>query len=540
MSKNKIVIVGGGSAGWMTAAAMIRYFPNKQITLVESANIPTIGVGESTTAAMRHFIRSHLKIEDVDFMPGADAIFKLSVKFNDFYHLNDGGFHYPFGKPLLENLGNSGIEAWDIVKYYNKDLPKDDFTQSYFPAYELFTNNKVSENKNGEFGNFNFLTDVGYHLDANKLGVFLRDKYCIPRGVTNTIGEVSNVNLNSKGFVQSLELSDGSIIEGDLFIDCTGFRSVLLGKTMQSKFIDLSHKLPNNRAWATPIQYKDVYKEMTPFTTSTALKNGWAWYTPIASRIGNGYAYCDKFTTPEAALDEFKEYLASDKVPIKLSKEEIDKLPFFEIKMQAGYRQEAWIKNVVGIGLSQGFLEPLEGTGLFFIIESILQLVKLLGRKDVNQLMIDAYNLNMKGMSESWADILSVLYAQTIREDSDYWFDIKYKKFELDLLDIDKLTSYVSFKTNLSRITHDHSSQWTNYDAYTAFAHGCDFTFDVDDQIMDRWSLWDNKLVNYKELSKQFKSVFEQRKHKWSAESRKEMHVYDYMKKNNLIRKDIK
>ena len=539
MSKQKIVIVGGGSAGWMAASAMIRYFPTKEITLVESANIPTIGVGESTTAAMRHFIKAHLKIEDKDFMTGADAIFKLSVKFNDFYHLGDGGFHYPFGKPLLDNLGNSGIEAWSIVKHYNKELSKDDFTQSYFPAYELFTNNKISENANGEFDNFDFLTDAGYHLDANKLGVFLRDKYCIPRGVTNIVSDVLNINLDSKGFVKNLELSNGSILDGDLFIDCTGFRSKLLGNTMQSKFIDLSHKLPNNRAWATPIQYKDVYKEMTPFTTSTALKNGWAWYTPIASRIGNGYAYCDKYTTPEDALSEFKEYLASDKVPIKLSKEEIDKLPFFEIKMQAGYRQEAWIKNVVGIGLAQGFLEPLEGTGLFFIIESILQLVKMLGRKDVNQLLIDAYNLNMKDMTESWVDILSVLYAQTIREDSEYWFDIKYKKFDKELLEVDAVKSYVGIRSNLPRMTRDHSSQFTNYDAYTAFAHGCEFSFDVDDQVMDRWGLWDSRRVSYTELSKQFDTVFKHRKYRWSMNAKKEMHVYDYMKKHHLIRKDI-
>lgn len=540
MSKDKIVIVGGGSAGWMAASALIRYFPDKQITLIESNKIPTIGVGESTTAAMRHFINSHLKIADKEFMPGSDAIFKLSVKFNDFYYLGDGGFHYPFGKPLLENLGNSGIEAWDIVKYYNKNLSKDDFTKSYFPAYELFTNNKVDENTNGKFDNFNFSTDVGYHLDANKLGVFLKNGYCLPRGVKNIISEVSEVNLDSKGFVKSLQLSDGSSIDGDLFIDCTGFRSLLLGNTMQSKFVDLSYKLPNNRAWATPIAYKDVYKEMTPYTTSTALKNGWAWYTPIASRIGNGYSYCDKYTTPEDALLEFKSYLASDRVPIKLSKEEIDNLPFFEIKMQAGYRQEAWIKNVVGVGLAQGFLEPLEGTGLFFIIESILQLVKMLGRKDVNQFMIDAYNLNMKGMSESWADILSVLYAQTVREDSEYWFDIKYKKFETSFLDDDRTNTYIGFRNNLSRMTKDHSSQWTNYDAYTAFAHGCEFTLDLDDQTMDRWELWDKKIVNYKELSKNFESIFRQRKYKWSEEAKRSLHVYDYMKKNNLFRKDIK
>ena len=326
---NKIVIVGGGSSGWLSAATLIRYCPELEIILVESKNIPTIGVGESTTAMMKQFINNHLGISDEDFVPGVDAIYKMSVKFTDFYYEGDKGFHYPFGSPDLNNL-DFGVESWDIVKAYNPEISRQDFTKSFFSTYKLFENNKIDDNLNGQFGNYNIKTDRGYHLDANKLGIWLKDNYCLPKGVNHIYADVMDVISNDNG-VSGLRLSNNTVLEADFFIDCSGFKSILLSKVMKSKFIDLSHELPNNRAWATPIQYKDKEKEMIPYTNCTALKNGWAWYTPIWSRIGNGYAYCDKFVTPEEALAEFKEYLLSDKTPLNLSKKEVDSLPFFVI-----------------------------------------------------------------------------------------------------------------------------------------------------------------------------------------------------------------
>ena len=514
---SSIVIVGGGSAGWLAAATMIKYFPEKKITLVESKNIPTIGVGESTTALVKHFINSHLGVSDTEFMKGVDAIYKSSVKFNDFYYIGDGGFHYPFGQPYLADLDALGTESWDLVKHFNKQLDRNNYAESLYPAYSLFTANKIDENLNGEFDSYNFQIANGYHLDANKLGIWLRDFYCAPRGVNHIIGDVSDVTTTQDG-VESIILVDGSVITGDLFIDCTGFKSLLLGK-LNPEFVDVSGNLPNNKAWATPIKYKDVYREMTPYTTCTALANGWAWYTPIGSRIGNGYAYSDKYVDSAGALLEFKEYLKTS-IPVKLSSEEIDALPFFEIKMRAGYYKEGMIKNVVAIGLSGGFLEPLEGTGIHIIIEALLQISKMLERKGINQFVIDAYNSYMVDVFEMWKETLSLFYAQSVRDDSEYWREIKNKKY--------------NFKDWWGRIARDHGNNRFN-DAYTAIAHGCDFAMDIDNPTLDRWNMYAGNTQYYPALANELKKIFENRVANWKYHAANATHIYDYLRDKGII-----
>lgn len=516
----KIVIVGGGSAGWSAAAALIRYFPDKKITVVESKNIPIIGVGESTAAPYKHFINHHLKINDVEFMSSVDAIYKMSVRFKDFYHVGDNGFHYPFQLPFIKDMEFLGSSSWDLVKAFDKTRKPEDFMKSMISSYWLFSNNKINENRNGEFDNYLFNIDAGYHLDATKLGTALKDHYCLPRGVQHIVADVADAHITDNG-VEYLELSDGEKIYGDFFVDCTGYRSMLLGGKMKAEFVDVSNKLPNNRAWATPIKYKDVYKEMQPYTSCTALKNGWAWYTPIGSRIGNGYAYSDKHTTPEAALEEFKEYLASDNVPVNLSKEEIDNLPFFEIKMKPGYYKQALIKNVVGVGLAGGFLEPLEGTGLLFISTAVLQLVKILQRPGINQFVIDAFNEFMINEYKKWEEALSVFYAQSIRDDSEYWREIKNKSWNFD--------------NNLwKRMALDHGGR--DNDAYSYISRGCEFTMDIDEATLDRWQMWDAGITNYKQLAEQYSAEFDRRKNKWKHYADQSPHIYNYLKEKGIVK----
>ena len=514
----KIVIVGGGSSGWITASALIRYFPDWNITLVESKGIPTIGVGESTTVMMKHFINGHLGISDEEFLPGVDGIYKMAVKFTDFYQEGDGGFYYPFGLPELNDLDSFGVEAWDIVKAFNPDIPGQDFIQSLFSTYELFNNNKINDNLLGEVGTYRPNLERGYHLDANKLGVWLRDNYCLPRGVNHIWADVVDTTQGSDG-IESITLSDDVIISADFFVDCSGFKSILLSKVMKPEFIDISHMLPNNRAWATPTQYKDKHKEMIPYTSSTALKNGWAWYTPIWSRVGNGYAYSDEFTTPEEALLEFKEYLLSDKTPLDLTKEEVDSLPFFELRMKAGYYKENVVKNVAGIGLASGFLEPLEGTGLYFVSEGALSLVKVLERN--NQFSRDAFNLYMEGLYKDWVAGLSVFYAQTNREDSPYWKTIKNKSF------ISKDSNY-QFKRYMNRGMTDSVFDRSFFDIWSAVSHGTGF-FNRGKSVVDRWQTWDSH-VDYKEISDHYMKIFEARKLQWKLMAQSSLNVYEYLK----------
>lgn len=531
MSIDKIVILGGGSAGWLSAANFLRYFPEKSITLVESNNVPTIGVGESTTAMMKYFINANLKIKDRDFLPGVDGFYKMSVKFNDFYKLNDGGFYYPLASPYVHDLGELGIQAWDMVKHFFAISDRNDFVASYYPSYHLFKNNKFDENLQGQFSNFDTDLHLGYHFDANKLGIWLRDNYCLEKGLTHVIGDYAYAETNENG-IQCLKLTDGREIAGDLFVDCSGFKSLLLSQVMKPQYIDVSYKLPNNRAWATPIKYKDRYSEMCPYTTCTALENGWAWYTPIASRIGNGYSYCDKYVDPDTALDQFKNYLRSDKIPVKLSDQEIDALPYFQLKMQAGYYNENMIKNVVAIGLSAGFLEPLEGTGLLFVSEALLTLNKILYRGSLNQFAIDSFNLYMKEYYEVWIDTLCSFYFQTVREDSEYWREIKHKRFDENILDNQNNTDLYSIKKYCSRLL----LPWANgfNDAFGHVSRGCEFNFTLNESTMDSIKLL-NKNFDYERTATELKSIFDSRKLHWQQSAQNSKHILDFMRENRLI-----
>lgn len=531
MKIDTIVILGGGSAGWLSAANFVRYFPDKKIKLVESDRIPTIGVGESTTAMMKYFINGNLKIRDEDFLKGVDGFYKMSVKFNDFYKLNDLGYHYPLATPYIDQLEDMGIQAWDLVRYFYNITDRNDYVSSFYPSYELFTRNKLDYNRYGQFDNFDLDLHSGYHLDANKLGKWLKDNYCLPKGLKHIVGDFSHAETNDKG-VKCLVLSDGTKINGDLFVDCSGFRSLLLSGVTGSQYVDVSNKLSNNRAWATPIKYQDRYIEMTPYTTCTALKNGWAWYTPIASRIGNGYSYSDRYIDKDQALEEFKDYLSSDKIPRKLSRKEIDCLPFFELKMQAGYYNENMIGNVVGIGLSAGFLEPLEGTGLLFVTEALLTLNKILYNDRLNQFMVDSFNLYMKEYYETWIDTLCSFYFQTNREDSEYWKEIKYKRVDDKLLDNEYHTDYYNIKKYCPRLLIPGSNGFN--DAFSAVSRGCDFSFSINESTVDSMSVL-NKQINYQSLADNFKVIFDQRKSKWRSAANNSKHVLDFMLENNLI-----
>jgi tryptophan halogenase len=432
----KIVVVGGGSSGWLVASGLIKRFPHYEISVVESKTIPTIGVGESTTTLVRHFIKNFLQIDENEFLKNVDGIYKMSVKFNNFSIVNDS-YHYPFANPVVD--GDLHLSYWDIVKHFNQDLTPEDFIKYTYPASHLFLNNKVDTNEDNKFDNFDFKKNMAYHFDANKLGVFLREKYCIPRKVKHIVGTVLDVNF-ADNKVESLTLDDGSRIKADIFVDCTGYKSILLGQKMKPRFVDTSHKLLNNRAWATPVKYKDVYKQMQPYTTATAIENGWCWYTPIASRIGNGYAYSDRFTDSQQALKQFKNYLAKSK-NYSLTKSEIDSLPFFQIEMKTGFYEESMIKNVVAIGMSSGFLEPLEGTGLHFIIEETFTLFKIIEHGVPNQFLIDSFNVRTKSMYQTWTDSLSMFYLLSGRTDTEYWKAI----FNMRTTDLD-----------LTKVSHHH------------------------------------------------------------------------------------
>ncbi len=421
ISKNveSIVIVGGGSAGWMSAAALIKFFPEKKITVVESKNTPPIGVGESTYEGIRYFC-AMLGIDNTSFFKHTDASIKLGICFTDFYE--ESGyptFQYPFGPPLLEGT-TWGLEDWLIKKSVYKDTPVTEYAESYFPQALLAKHGRFSENLDGKFGTFRHELDTALHFDAIKYGRWLRDFYCVPRGVQHVVDDVVNVNTDA-GRVTGLSMQEGYTISADLYVDCTGFTSLLLDKSINEPFISYNDVLPNNRAWATRVKYKDKEKELKPLTTCTALKNGWVWDIPLWSRLGTGYVYSDKYTTKEDALEEFKNYLMSDKMTVSQDKNEVEELDFIDIGMRVGIHRRTWVGNVVAIGLSAGFIEPLESNGLFTVHDFLYQLIRTLQRGKVSQWDVDVYNNRTQEIYDSFVNFIRIHYSLSVRTDSPYW-----------------------------------------------------------------------------------------------------------------------
>ena len=430
LTVKNIVIVGGGSAGWMSAAFLIKTFPSMNITVIESPDHPIIGVGESTLLSVAQF-RDYLGIKDEEFMPACDASYKMSIKFTDFYEVNGGSFHYPFRTPDVAGTQN-GLADWLEIKAFYPDLDVNDFARSYFPSAALYENNKFVGSHQGEFGNWNKQTDVAYHFDAIKFGLYLKNNYCLPRGVKLLSTTVHHIASDDTG-ITSLELTNGDTITADLYVDCTGFKSIMLGEELNEPFTSYSDMLPNDSAWAVRVPYIDKERELEPFTNSTALGNGWAWNIPSWSRIGTGYVYSSKFVSKEDALEELKNYLCSDKMVIPRTRAQVDALEYNHIPMRIGLHKRTWVKNCVALGLAAGFIEPLESNGLMSVMVFVQHLAKSLLKGKVTKLDIDTYNSVTASLFKDLAEFIAMHYAFSIRDDTPYWQTISEMTFSADL-----------------------------------------------------------------------------------------------------------
>ena len=427
----KIVIVGGGSAGWMTASTFIKCFPSWDITLIESPDIPIAGVGESTLQSINTWMRL-IGIKDKDFMRDTDATYKLSIKFENFYKNNDGGFHYPFSEPDTSGT-RFGLNDWHIKNIYSKDVPTSDYADSMFSVMSLINENKFDKNTDRKLPNYTYGKNSSFHFDAVKFGLWLRDNLCIPNGVKHKLGTVDKVTHNEDG-IDELILDTGDKVKADLFVDCTGFRSRLLNDEMKVPFVPYTDYLPNNKAWAVQVPYINKQEQLKPYTSCTALGNGWVWDIPLWSRIGKGYVYSDKYISSEDALVEFKEHLTT------LGYKDTSKLKFKDITMRTGMHEKMWEKNVVAVGLSTGFIEPLESNGLFVTHEYLIELMRILQREEKDDQIVatefdkGVYNLRCTKMFTEFTHFVILHYALSARRDTQYWQDLTKKSYDWELL----------------------------------------------------------------------------------------------------------
>ena len=405
---NTIVIVGGGSSGWFTAAALNKHCPEKIVTLIESPNVPTVGVGESTLLHINSFFTT-LGMKDEDWMPHCDATYKAAIKFTDFYKKGEA-YYYPFGQQDW-TVTKYGTDDWFFKKWIYPDTPYSDFAECYWPMMPLVNKNRVNLNENNLIPNFNFNRDWAYQFDATKLALWMKDNLCSK--TTHILDDVVDVKLDERGWISSLKTKEhGDVISADLYIDCTGFKSLLIGEALGVPYRSYSDMLINNSAWATKIPYVDPNAEMTMVTNGTAINNGWVWNIPLWSRIGSGYVYSDNFIDKDDALVEFQKHIGHG-----------DELDYRHIDIRNGVHERSWYKNCLAIGLSNGFIEPLESTGLLLTHEVIDKLVIALQSKEghINQFDRDCVNREVRTYIDWVKYFVAFHFFGSDRDDTEYW-----------------------------------------------------------------------------------------------------------------------
>jgi tryptophan halogenase len=391
----KVVIAGGGTAGWMAAAGLSKMLgKGLEICLVESDDIGTVGVGEATIPTLL-FYNKMLGIEEPDFMKATSGTFKLGINFENWRDL---------GKDYLHAFGSTGKSFW-AAGFHNFWLKGTQLGIDHgFGHYCL-------ERRAAEAGKFSHLPNNGlnyaYHLDATLYGQMLR-KFSENLGVVRIEGKISSVSTNPEnGFIDALQLESGQVIDGDLFVDCTGFRGLLIEQTLHSGYEDWSHWLPCDRAM--PLQ-TNASADPEPFTRSVAHHAGWRWRIPLQHRVGNGMVYCSRYMSDDEARG--------------LLMDSIDGEPRTEprvIRFLTGRRVKQWNKNCIAVGLSSGFLEPLESTSIHLIQQSVLRMIKLFPRDGIKQVDIDEFNKQTNSSFENIRDFIVLHYHVTERDDAEFW-----------------------------------------------------------------------------------------------------------------------
>jgi tryptophan halogenase len=397
----KVIVLGGGSAGWMTAAALgkISRQTKIQVQLIESDAIGTIGVGEATLTALQGFNRM-LGIDEDEFVKETQATFKLGIKFVDWGQIGDV-YHHAFGV-LGKPMGNAKFyQYWLKMRALDK--------AETFENYAL--NAVASEQKKFmrafDAGNSPLSgLDHGFHLDASLYAKYLA-KLAKSWGVQRTEGKVSEVKQDTNGFIKSLTLENGSEHKADFFIDCSGFKALLIGETLKTEFEDWSHWLPCDRA--ITVQTENT-QQPWPYTQATAQKAGWQWRIPLQHRVGNGHVYSSQYMSD----DEAKSILLKNVEGALLTEPKV-------IEFQTGYRKQSWHKNCLAIGLSSGFIEPLESTSLHLVQSAIEQLFKFFPSMNFDQADINEYNCQTNYKIECIRNLLITHYCVTKRDDSKFW-----------------------------------------------------------------------------------------------------------------------
>ena len=416
----KIIQVGGGTTGWLSALAITKHLPNVDFTIIENGS--PISVGESTFPTLNQF-HNFLDIDESKFIRSSDATFKCAVRFDDFNQIDTSYIHsfsYRIENPVVKHNIISELflsESPDYTNVLGRSKALDDW------PWFLLENKLPGTMERGEVksqhrlgsDNEKIITGLyAYHLNSELYQNFLKEQ--ITTNYTHIQDTVTELKINENGIEYIKIENNPNPMYADLFIDCTGFSQVLI-KELGVKWNSLSNFLPNNTAIVHRRKYDDPEKEMCPYTRATGLKNGWMWTIPLYTQRSHGYVFSDSYTSINDAEIEFRQTLKlkdSDNCDI--------------IHFKSGYADKPWIKNCVAIGLSAGFLEPLESTGIALSERQIVDIVTVLGKGFVKQLDRDWFNKMNKIDSLQIKYFLTNHFIHTLREDTEYWRDWKYNR----------------------------------------------------------------------------------------------------------------
>ena len=397
-----IVIVGGGTAGWMAAAALSKVLPrDSSIRVVESEEIGTVGVGEATIPMIKLF-NNALEIDENDFMRETKGSFKLGIEFRDWGRLGDSYIH-AFGK-IGQDLGTVAFyQYWLKMQQLGKAAPLDDYCIGALACRHDKFMRAVTDRPNSPLADIAY----AYQFDASLYARYLR-RYAEARGVVRIEGKVVDVHLHPEsGFVESVQMHSGDRVAGQLFIDCSGFRGLLIEQTLKAGYTDWTQWLPNDRAVAVPCA---SHGPLTPYTRCTARESGWQWRIPLQHRTGNGYVFSSRFISEDEATATVLRNLDGE----ALAEPRV-------LRFVAGKRNRFWDRNVVAMGLASGFMEPLESTSIHMIQSAIARLTAFFPHAGFDQADIDEYNAHTDFEFDKIRDFLVLHYHATQRDDTPYW-----------------------------------------------------------------------------------------------------------------------
>lgn len=425
----RVLIAGGGTAGWMTAAYLQASFGDKvSVTLVESATVSTIGVGEATFSTIRHFF-NYIGLDERDWMPACNATYKLGIRFVD-WRCPGHDFYHPFERPTVMN-------GYSLTEWWLRCRPSERFDRDCFVLANLCDAMRAPFSLDGQLfeaadrplsaGERTTLDEedtqypYAYHFDASLLADYLMH-LATSRGVTRIVDSIVAVTRSERG-VGGLVTNEHGTLDADLYVDCTGFRGVIINKALEEPFVSFQHFLPNDSAVALRVPFDIEQEGIKPYTTATAKDAGWIWTIPLYGRNGMGYVYASDFCTPEEAERDLRAAAGPAGADLEAN----------HIRMRIGRTRNSWVGNCVAIGLSCGFVEPLESTGIFFIQYGIEQLVKHFAADEHDQRLVDHYNQLMARCIDGIGEFLALHYCAAARADTAYWQAAKQRELPGDL-----------------------------------------------------------------------------------------------------------